>query len=509
MKSRTQNSLWNILFGALDKVFTLLVPFVVRTIILKTLGPEYLGLSNLFASIFTVLGLAELGIGGAMTYAMYKPLAVGNRAEVSALLELYRKVYLIIGTLILTVGVALMPFLPRLIKSGIPEELNLYIIYLLSLAQTVVSYFFGAYRQSLLYAMQKSYINSRVDILVRIVLYTIAITGLLTTRNYYLYASLFPIAALAKNLIVSYTVKKHYPEYLHGGTVDREVRNRIFRNVLALFGHKVGGVIANSIDTLSISAFLGLSTIAIYGNYHYVIKSLYSLISILAGGITASVGNSLVLESSKKNYQDFVVINFIYTVVNGVCCACLVAMYQHFINLWVGPDYLFGFDMVILFTVYFYVKNTRQMTNTYKDAAGMWTKDALKPYVEGTANLILNIALIQIIGVEGVVLSTIVTMLFIAFPWESSVLLKHVFHVGFGAFIARFFYYTLVTVLACFAAYHVCALLPSAGIAAFLAKGVVSAAVACAIFAVLYLPLPEFRGAIEFCRKVLKRVKKR
>lgn len=509
MKSRTQNSIRNILFGTLDKVLTLLVPFVVRTIILKTLGPGYLGLSNLFASIFTILGLAELGIGSAMTYAMYKPLAEGNQAEVSALLELYRKIYLIIGTFILTAGVALMPFLPRLIKNGIPEELNLYIIYLLSLAQTVVSYFFGAYRHSLLYAMQKSYINSRIDILVRIVLYIVAITGLLTTRNYYLYASLFPIAALAKNLIVSYTVKKYYPEYLRGGTVDREVRNSIFRNVMALFGHKVGNVIVGSIDTLSISAFLGLSTIAIYGNYHYVIKSLASLIGILGGGITASVGNSLVLESPKKNYQDFVVFNFVYTVITGICCACLVSMYQHFINLWVGPDYLFGFDMVILFTVYFYVKNIRLITHTYKDAAGMWAKDALKPYVEGIANLILNITLIQIIGVEGVVLSTIVTMLFIAFPWESRVLLRHVFHVGTGTFIARFLYYTLVTILACFAAYHICELLPAVGLVVFLAKGVVSAAVAGVIFVVLCLPLPEFRGAILFCRKVLKRVTKK
>ena len=287
------------------------------------------------------------------------------------------------------------------------------------------------------------------------------------------------------------------------------MRNSIFRNVLALFGHKVGGVIAYSIDTLSITAFLGLVTNAVYGNYYYVIKSLSSMIGILGGGITASVGNSLVLESPKKNYQDFVVINFIYSVVTGVCCACLVSMYQHFINLWVGPDYLFGFDMVILFTVYFYVRNIRLITNTYKDAAGMWTKDALKPYVEGIANLILNITLVQIIGVEGVVLSTIVTMLFIAFPWESRVLLKHVFHVGSGAFIARFFYYTLVTILACFAAYHVCELLPAVGLAAFLAKGVVSAALAFAIFAVLYLPLPEFKGAIRFCRKVLKCVIKK
>ncbi|MGM9604324.1 MAG: lipopolysaccharide biosynthesis protein [Faecousia sp.] len=508
MRSRTQNSIRNILFGTVDKIITLLVPFVIRTIMIKTLGPAYLGLSNLFTSIFTVLGLAELGVGSAMVYAMYRPLAEDNKAAVSALLELYRKVYRIIGIFILSAGLALMPFLHRLIKDGTPPDLNLYIIYLLSLSQAVISYFFGAYRSSLLFAMQRSDINSAIDILVRVVLYAVAITGLLTTKSYYLYASLFPIAALVKNVILSHTVKKHYPEYLCGGTVDRETQIGIFRNVVALFGHKVGIVLANSIDTLSISAFLGLSQIAIYGNYHYVVKSLSTLVGMLSGGITASVGNSLVLESQKKNYQTFVTINFIYVFITGVCCACLISLYQHFINLWVGPDFLFDIDMVILFTVYFYGKCIRQIPLTYKDAAGMWAKDALKPYVEGICNLILNIVLVQIIGVRGVILSTILTMLFIAFPWECRILLKDVFHVRSGAFVARFFYYTLVTTLACFAACRVCELLPPVGIAAFLAKGMVSAAVAGSIFAVLYLPLPEYKSAVQFCRNVIKRGRK-
>ena len=155
MGNRTRNSIRNIFFATVDRLVTLLVPFVIRTIMIKTLGPEYLGLSNLFASILTVLSLAELGVGSAMVYAMYRPVAEDDKTAISALLKLYRTIYRFIGGFILTVGLALMPFLRSLINGDIPAELNLYIVYLLSLAQTVFSYFFGAYKSSLLTAMQR------------------------------------------------------------------------------------------------------------------------------------------------------------------------------------------------------------------------------------------------------------------------------------------------------------------------------------------------------------------
>ena len=163
MGNRTHNSIRNIIFATVDNLVTLLVPFVIRTIMLKTLGPDYLGLSNLFASVLTVLSLADLGIAGAMVYAMYRPVAEDNKATVAALLNLHRKVYNVIGTTILAAGLAVMPFLKYLIKGGVPADLNLYIVYLLSLAHTVCSYFFGAYKASLLSAMQRDDINSNVS----------------------------------------------------------------------------------------------------------------------------------------------------------------------------------------------------------------------------------------------------------------------------------------------------------------------------------------------------------
>lgn len=509
MGSRTYHSIRNTLFGAVDAVLSQLVPFVIRTIMIHTLGPEYLGLSNLFASVFTVLGLAELGIGSAMTYALYKPVAEDDRVTISALMALYRRIYGIIGTVIGTAGLALIPVLPSLVKSDLPAELNLYVVYLLSLSQTVFSYFFGAYKQALATAFQRNEINSIADILVRIVLYSVAITGLLTTRNYYLYASLFPIATVAKNLILSRAADRYYGEYLCGGRVSRKLLLDISRKVLALMGHKVGWVISSSIDNLSISAFLGLTVIAVYGNYHYVVKSLCALVGMLAGGISASIGNSIVLESPKKNYGDFVTFHFLYMAVVGVCCACLAALYQHFIRMFFGAEYLFGMDMVVLFTVYFFIRNIRVVPTTYKDAAGAWAEDALKPYVESFVNLTLNLVLVQILGVQGILIATIVSVLFVAFPWECAVLLKKVFHVSCLPFFARFAYYSLATAAACCIGCRVCQYLPPVGLGAFFVKGVVCALTAAAVLLIAYLPLPEFRSAARFLRKLVRKGRNR
>ena len=203
MGNRTHNAIRNIIFAIINNLVTLLVPFAIRTIMLKTLGPAYLGLSNLFTSVVTVLSLADLGMASALVYAMYRPVAEDDKTAIAALLNLYRKLYNIIGSTILAAGLAVMPFLKYLIKGGVPEDLNLYIVYLLSLAHTVCSYFFGAYKSTLLSAMQREDINSNASTIAHTLIYIFAIVGLLTTRNYYLYAVLFPLGITFQNLIRS------------------------------------------------------------------------------------------------------------------------------------------------------------------------------------------------------------------------------------------------------------------------------------------------------------------
>lgn len=159
---RTKNATRNIIFGVILKVYQILVPFLMRTAMIYLMGVQYLGLNSLFASVLQVLNLAELGVGSAMIYSMYKPIAEDNNTAICALMKLYRTYYRIIGFIIAAVGLALTPFIPKLISGDVPQGINIYVLYLLNLGATVLSYWLFAYKNSILQAHQRVDVVSKV-----------------------------------------------------------------------------------------------------------------------------------------------------------------------------------------------------------------------------------------------------------------------------------------------------------------------------------------------------------
>ena len=159
---RTKNAVRNILFGTVNRVINIILPFISRTVILYVMGTKYLGLSSLFSSILSFLSLAELGVGGAMVYSMYRPIAQNDHKTICALLNLYRRLYRTIGLVVLALGVALMPFLGVLVTEELPGDVNLYILYALYLINAVLSYWLFAYKNALLQAHQRTDVNSAI-----------------------------------------------------------------------------------------------------------------------------------------------------------------------------------------------------------------------------------------------------------------------------------------------------------------------------------------------------------
>ena len=182
--NRTKQSIINSFWSIASKIMAILLPFVARTVMLNVLGIKYLGLGSLFNSIISVLNLAELGVGSAIVYSMYKPIANDDKKTICALMNEYKKIYQIIGLIILTVGLVLTPFLPNLINGEIPNGINLYILYFIYLFNTVFSYWFFAYKSSILNACQRNDIISKVAIFSNVSMYTIQILLLFMTKNY-------------------------------------------------------------------------------------------------------------------------------------------------------------------------------------------------------------------------------------------------------------------------------------------------------------------------------------
>lgn len=495
-ESRTKKSLKNILFGMVNKFVLLFCPFIIKTIIIRELGAEYLGLNTLFISILQVLNLSELGFGSTIVYSMYKPIAEGDIKTICALLNLYRKFYTMIGCIILALGLSLMPFLKHLINGTYPKDVNLYLLYLIFLLDTVISYFMFAYKKSIWVANQINSMESKINTVTSVLMYTCQIIALVTTKNYYFYVIFMPLSTLVLNIIRHILISRMYPNYKCVGSIEKEYISVIKKKVSALIGHKIGETVITSVDSIVISVFLGLGVLAIYGNYYYVINSLIGFVSVFYISTTASIGNSLVTTSIEKNYKDFKALTFINVWIVSWCSICLLCLYQPFMKIWMGPKMMFSFHMVVLFVIYFYSWMSRRIGLTYKDASGMWTEDFLKPYIGAILNLVINIALVKIIGVEGVLISTIIVMILVYFPWETYVIFKKMFHKNTIPYLTKMSVYLCVTIVAAVVTYLVCNQVIVNGLYGLIIKAALCVFVPNVIFFLIYFKTDEMKDIL-------------
>lgn len=427
---RSKNARRNIVFGFLNRFVQLVLPFANRTIFIYTLGALYLGLNSLFTSVLQLLSLAELGIGSAIVYSMYKPIAEDDRPTVCALLRLYRGWYRRIGLAIGGVGLLLLPFLPYFVHGDVPPDIDLHLVYLVFLANTVISYFCFAYLSALPTAFQRMDLTSNIATSIQVLQFVLQVGVLLFLPNYYVYILIGPFMTLASNLLLARVVRHHYPAYRPVGEVPEALRRDIRQKILGLCINKICQTSRNALDSICISAFIGLTITAVYNNYLYVIMSVTSLCGILMSSILAGIGNSIALYSRAKNYEDMRRLNFAYMWVSGVLTIMTLCLYQPFMEAWVGQSLMFPMDIVLLLVLYFYILKMGDVRATYSDAAGLWWENRYRAIAESIANVVLNIVLGYYFGVAGIVWATILALFFINFGMGSQIVFHHYFKNG-------------------------------------------------------------------------------
>ena len=406
---RTENAIRNTKWGFVQIFASIFLPFVVRTIMIMVLSAEYAGLSSLFTSVLSVLNLSELGFSNAIVYSMYKPVAEDNKEKIRALLNLYRKAYLIIGTVILTIGLAMMPILPHLIEGDAPNEINIYILYCIYLFNSTIGYFFFGYKTSILSAYQREDLLSKNALICSVVLNLIQCCVLLLFRDYYLYAIVIPLSTLLLSILNYYTAEKMFPDYKPEGKLDKEEINELKRNIGGLVLWKIGGATRNTFDSIVVSMYLGLVTVAIYNNYFYIINGVNAFLGVIVVSITAGVGNKIVTDSPEENYADFRKFQFYYNWIAGLCTVYLLCLYQPFMSIWMGKDLMFHNSIVFLFCYYFLMMQQGNINSVYYHAAGLWWHGRLRSIIEAILNLALNLILGKMFGVAGIILATIVS----------------------------------------------------------------------------------------------------
>ncbi|WP_027293874.1 lipopolysaccharide biosynthesis protein [Robinsoniella sp. KNHs210] len=505
---RTENAVRNILWGVIEKISVLLLPFITRTVMIKVLGAEYVGLNSLFTSILQVLSISELGIGTAIVFSMYKPIAEDEKDMLCALLNAYKKIYFIIGNIIMICGVAVIPFLKFLVKGDLPANVNMYVLYIIYLANTVISYYLFAYKAALFSAHQRNDLISKRTAVVSTVSNCFQIVLLLTFKNYYAYAIIIPLATIITNLANAYLAQKMFPDIQCYGTLPSDVKDGIKKRIIGLVSFKIYNAVFTSVDTIVISAFLGLTPLAIFNNYYYIQTALVGFLIIITASITAGVGNKMVINTPEENYQDFINFTFANGWICSWCAVCMLCLYQHFMEWWVGKELVFSFNTMILMVLYFLLPRITTMTYTYREAAGLWWEDRFRPIVATIVNLFVNIVLVKLIGINGVIISTLICTVFINVPWGTSVLFKNYFKNSPMEYFLKIIVYIIITLITGGISLLVCNLMPSTGFIAMVGKGLICMVIPNLLFWVAYHRMSEYEYMKSMAKNLINKVRR-
>lgn len=459
--ARTKNTVRNTAWGAIYRLIALAGPFVIKTIIIKKIGMEYSGLNTLFNSILTMLNLANLGFSASLVYTMYEAVAKEDIDSICAMMNFFRKVYRIIGFVILGLGLCVMPFLPQLVGSEAPPDANLYVMFGLYLSATVMDYVLFGYVNAIFSAYQREDTRLKIMTVRYIVQYVLQIAILAIYENYYAYLATLPLMVIPNSLANYFVAKKQYPQIRCVGTPSNETKRSVYHRVKTLFGHTLGNTLLVNVDSILVSAFLGLSVQALYSNYYYILTAVNGVVEIVTNGARAGIGNKLIVDNEENNHRLFLNLSYGWVALIGMCATFMLCLYQPFVGgIWVGPHGLMDNHVVVTMVILFYVWMFRILQLTYRDAAGLWTKDWLKPLVAMSIKLVFSVVLVKLThDITGILIPTVFTLGVIYFPWEALVLYKHLFHRSWRGYLYRMLKYTGLTLFGAVICYMVGSLL--------------------------------------------------
>lgn len=410
---RIQKAGKNIIFGYISNLVILLVNFIQRTTFIYVLGKTFSGVNETYTNVLSVLSLAELGIGTALNYSLYKPVAEHDIEKIKSYMRFYKKAYLTIAGVIAAVGIAISPFLKFILKnpgSLTVKELTLY--YYLFLFNTVISYFV-AYKYSLSNAEQKNYIQTNITTLTKIAAATVQITVLLLFRNFLFYLLAQSAVEFLQKIFVTLYMNRLYP-YLRDKDVKKltpQETQVVATKTKALICHKVGDVARLQTDILVISSFVNVDTSAIVGNYVYIITYVGNFVNIIFDSVISGFGNVVATESKERQYLLFRVYRFFACWLFGFGAVGFFHLLTPFIGgVWLRDEsWTLPWITVTLLVMDFYLKGGRTVLLNFKIASGLFEQDRFLPLVQGAVNLVVSIALVQKIGVTGVYVGTLVS----------------------------------------------------------------------------------------------------
>lgn len=410
---RTKNSLLNVLSVLCLYAVKLTFTFMCRTILIKEMGDVYNGINGLFLNVISMLSIAELGIGTAIIFNLYRPARDNDIELIKSIMCFYKKCYTIIAFVVLFLGIVISPFIPIIIGDVDIKE-SIYLVYYLYLINSVASYFLS-YRRSIIYVYQKNYIVSIFDIFYTAISQTLQIIVIKKTHAFIPYLIIGISCQILENIFIYRYTNKQYKFLLEKNALPlpSKIKEDIIKKVKGMLFHNIGSYIVIGTDNILISKIVGVVTVGYYNNYLTIVDPISNILNQIITATQSSIGNLLVEENGKKNYEVYQKLNFFNFFAYTVCSVTIYNLVQNFIILWIGDSYLLGEYVVFILVFKFWLTGMRNTISAFKMAGGIVYEDRYIPILESLVNIIVSVALGKVMGISGILLGTVISDLFL------------------------------------------------------------------------------------------------
>lgn len=450
-ESRVKKSLLNARVNLIFYFLTLILSFFSRKIFLDTLGADFVGLTGTLQNLLGFLNLAELGIGSAIGYVLYKPLFEHDERKINEIISVFGYLYRWIGFIILGAGLILACFLPLIFPNTQFEMGIIFFAYFAFLASSLIGYF-ANYKQTLLGADQKNYVVTAYFQTANIVKVLIQMASAYYTGSYYLWVVIELTFGIIYSIILNWKINQVYPWLRSEVRLGKQLFKKypeIITKVKQLFVHKISSFVQFQTTPFLIYAFVSLQTVAYYGNYTIITGKLSGLFSNLLDSTGAGVGN-LIAEGNKSKilniFWELLVVRFF---IAALCCFTLYFLLPAFITLWVGSEYILTDSVLILILLNFFISMIRGVTDQFIFGYGLFY-DTWAPIVESLIYIVVAIVGGYYWGLKGVLLGGITSLFLIVGVWKPYFLFSKGFELSVWRYWRRILYYIILTIFSFF-----------------------------------------------------------
>lgn len=510
-RSRTEYSILNIFTGIGGYILNTFLGFICRMIFVQCLSADYLGVNGLFTNILSMLSLAELGVGSAIVYALYKPLAENDEEKITSLMRLYSKAYQVIGTFIFLLGLVLMPFIKVIINEPPNISENIYLLYFINLFNTASSYFFS-YRSSLIIASQRNYIVGTVNYCITIVQSALQMILLLLFRNYLGYLLIQTVGTFLYNVLISRIAVRLFP-YIHEKDVKplpKEEKHTLFANIRDLMIQKFSSLLVNSTDNILITYFSGLAITGVTSNYTLLVNTLNSLLSQIFNGLIASIGNHNASETNEKRFEMFSFLNMMNFWIFGWAALGILYCSSDLVELLFGGEYVLKAEIPFVLSLNFFTVGMMNAVWTYKHTMGLFRYGRFMQTFTGILNIIFSIILGSKWGVFGILIATTFARVCTNLWYDPYAVYIHGFNKNPLLYLKKYVKYLFILMIAATICWLSFLLIGNWSLfACTITKIILCSLVTNVIFVVAFYKTPEFTKLKEIVVRVFNKVFRR